>query len=323
MTGSSADDSRHCLVIANPQAGGLTSDLVADVGQRCARHGAVQVQRTYSRGDATRIAQAAAALPPRQRFRVVVAVGGDGTVLEVVRGLLAGGASATGPALFVVPAGTGNSNYRSHWGTWPWQQALDYALADPDRSARPLDLARVRELDEPVVLGAGAGLTAEVLRSAGEVQLAGRARLQAGLERAAASFTPYAGRVTVDGRVVHEGDTVFANVGGGRHRAWQYLVLPASVLDDGQLDVCVVGVGVDPVDVPALLLDGKHVGRPGVVYERGRSVVVERTDGLPLVFEHDGELLRHDRSRLTVDVLPRALPVLCQPVLAAAGQETP
>ncbi|RST06963.1 diacylglycerol kinase [Streptomyces sp. WAC07149] len=306
-----------CLVIANPTAGTVTEGLVREVAARCGRHTRVSVVRTRAPGDAARAARDAVRGADRARtgegVRVVVAVGGDGTVLEVVNGLMDGAGPGDRAALLVVPAGTGNSGYRSHWGTRPWEEAVDTALTGLPASLRRLDLARVRERDALVALGAGAGLTAEVLRSARQAPQRGRARLRAGLEHAAARFVPYPGRVSVDGTVVHEGETVLVNVGGGRHRAWQYLVLPQSELDDGLLDVCVVGSGTAPADVPALLLTGEHVDRPGVVYRTGRSVCVERTDGLPLCFEHDGELLADAGTRLTLDVLPGVLPVLCAP----------
>jgi diacylglycerol kinase (ATP) len=215
--------------------------------------------------------------------------------------------------MVVVPAGTGNSNYRAHWGDLSWQRALERALTGVAGGVRMLDLARYVEGGALVVLGAGAGLTAQVLADARDVALTGRDRLQAGLDRALAGYRPYPGRVLVDGTVVHEGATLFANVGGGRYRAWQFEVLPHSALDDGWLDVCVVGTGcgVDAVRLQELMREGRHLDLPDVRYARGRQVVFERTDGEPLCFEHDGELRTDTGSRATLQILPGVLPVLC------------
>src|SRR5581483_1347820 len=98
------------------------------------------------------------------------------------------------------------------------------------------------------------------------------------------------------------------------YRAWQYTVLPHSLLDDGLLDVCVVSDEVCPAEVPGLLLTGAHVRTPGVFYGRGERVVIERLDGAPLCFEHDGELIAGISPRFTVQVLPGALAVLRGPV---------
>jgi diacylglycerol kinase (ATP) len=295
------------MIVANPAAGSVSESLVEEIAGRCARHvRSVHTFWTTRRGDATSEVEHASGAD----LLVVVAVGGDGTVLEVVRGMV----RASNQALFVVPAGTGNSNYRALWGELPWPEALDRALSTlPDSIAR-LDLAQVPELGDLVVLGAGAGLSAKVLMSARDIQLTGRARLAAALEHAAASFTPYEGRVTVDGTVLHKGGTVLANVGGGPYRAWQYTVLPHSLLDDGLLDICVVSDEVCPAEVPGLLLTGAHVRVPGVFYGRGTCVVIERLDGAPLCFEHDGELIAGISPRFTVQVLPGALTALCGPV---------
>lgn len=322
MRASPSRPATACLIVANPAAGSASESLVEQVAERCGRHvPSVRTFWTTGPGDAGReVLRYATSRPPGAGLLAVVAVGGDGTVLDVVKGMA--GASDRGfadHALFVVPGGTGNSNYRALWGGLPWPEALDRALSAPPGSVARLDLARAEELGDLIVLGAGAGLTAQVLMSASGSPLAGRARLAAALERAAAQFTPYEGQVTVDGALLYRGPTVFANVGGSPYRAWQYNVLPDSLLDDGLLDVCVVSGDVPPPDVPGLLLTGEHVRLPGVRYGRGRNVVIERTDGAPLCFEHDGELVDGLSPRFTVRVLPGALAAWREPDFSLAG----
>ncbi|WP_026189284.1 diacylglycerol/lipid kinase family protein [Salinispora mooreana] len=314
------DRRRSALIIANPTAGTVDRQVVDDLARLCRRWlPSVEVAWTGGRGDATTLAAAATDRDPRgDRPGVVLAVGGDGTVREVVEGLVGSGtARGTPPTLLIVPAGTGNSNYLAQWGDLPWRQAVAGAL-DPGGTAgtrgevRLLDLFRLRESGELVLLGACSGLIAQALRFAADVPLTGRPRYREAMARAAAAFTPYPGRVEVDGRVVHEGGTVLANVGGGRHRGGQYRVLPHSVLDDGLLDVCVIGDDVAATQVPELTREAAHLDHPAVVYARGTSVTVARTDGEPLWFEHDGELMPMRYPTLTLDVLPRALPVACR-----------
>jgi diacylglycerol kinase (ATP) len=351
MQANPAGGAAACMIVANPAAGSVSESLVEQIAGRCARYvSSVSTYWTAQRGDASsQVREFAVSHAGQTGLFVVVAVGGDGTVLEVVRGLAGDGAesawasghgaesawasghgaelawasghgaeSCGNHALFVVPAGTGNSNYRALWGELPWPEALDRALSTLPGSIARVDLAHSPELGDLIVLGAGAGLSAEVLMSASEIRLTGRARLAGGLQNAAAGFTPYEGRVTVDGAVLYQGPTVLANVGGSPYRAWQYLVLPHSLLDDGLLDVCVVSGEVRPADVPGLLLTGAHVRTPGVFYGRGERVVIERLDGAPLCFEHDGELIAGISPRFTVQVLPGALAALCGPASATA-----
>ncbi|GGM16928.1 MULTISPECIES: diacylglycerol/lipid kinase family protein [Micromonospora] len=306
------------LVIANPTAGTMRADLVTELTALATRFlPDVQVHWTTGRGDAETVARTAATRTTG-RPGLIMAVGGDGTVREVVAGLAAAAGEADraaegGPALLVVPAGTGNSNHLAQWGDLPWTEAVPAALTPGgDVALRMFDLARLVETDELVLLGACSGLIAEALTYARDVPTTGRARYQVALARAARDHHPYPGRVEVDGVRVHEGPTVLANVGGGRHRGGQYQVLPHSVLDDGLLDVCVIGAETAPPDVPELTRRAAHLDQPGVVYARGRRITVSRLDGEPLWFEHDGELLPRSRSTVTLQVLPRVLPVLCR-----------
>lgn len=93
-------------------------------------------------------------------------------------------------------------------------------------------------------------------------------------------------------------------VGGARHRSGTFQLLPRSVLDDGLLDVCVVA-GVEAtgfVELAGAVMDGSHLSDPRVSYAQGRSVVVERTDGQPLVFESDGDVWPVPPRRVTITV---------------------
>ncbi|MFC9429532.1 diacylglycerol/lipid kinase family protein [Streptomyces sp. NPDC056987] len=314
MTLSTAPPPRHAVVIANPTAGTIDDALLDSLLTLFARASTqVTLHRTARIGDATAAARAACAGRRDLAVDLVVAVGGDGTVHEVIEGMTGtpphrpGGA----PALAVVPAGTGNSGYLMLWGERPWRESLHAILTGSAQDAvpRPLDLARVAETGAKVFLGACSGVIADALRVAGSIPLSGRARYARAFAESAAAFTPYPGRVTVDGTVLHEGPTVLANVGGGRFRGGQYQVLPRSELDDGLLDVCVVDGSVAPSLVPELTRHGDHLGSPGIFYGRGSRIVVERLDGAPLCFEHDGELQPPTLRRVTLEVLPAALTV--------------
>ncbi|GKQ35341.1 diacylglycerol kinase family protein [Streptomyces sp. A012304] len=326
MTEESDARVRSVLVVANPAAGTTSEGLLAEVLGLCAA-GAdeVRLHRTTGPGSATSAARAArSGADGRPAPDLVVAVGGDGTVHEVVDGLAPAGPAAR-PALAVVPAGTGNSGYKMLWADRPWQTALRAVLDGPGHGARlrGLDLARLAETGAKVFLGACSGVIADALRVARSVAQSGRDRYSTAFAEAADAFVPYPGRVTVDGVVLHEGPTVLANVGGGRFRGGRYQVLPHSELDDGLLDVCVIGSPVAPHEVPELTRRAAHLGLPGVAYGRGRRVVVERLDGAPLCHEHDGNLQPPLLHRLTFEVLPGALPVWAADtaVLAASAEE--
>lgn len=295
------------LIVANPAAGSVTPALVWELVRVCRRQvDRVSVRWTTGPGDAFLIAESSV-------DDVVVAVGGDGTARDVAAGLAAGWSRS---AMLIVPAGTANSCYHTLFGAAPWQTTVADALRTP--ASRRLDLARIG--DRMVFAGASAGFSARAIHEARAfASHTGPARYHAALVGLIPRYRPYPGRVTVDGRVVHSGPTLLANVGGSRFRGGYFELLPRSVQDDGLLDVCVIDGAHSPAHMMELTRTGAHLDLTGVRYERGRSVRIERTDGHPLWFEHDGEVLPLDRTEYTVDIVPAAVRVLAArtPALAA------
>jgi diacylglycerol kinase (ATP) len=304
----------RAVIIANPAAGTISTALVTELTRRCRlRVGNVSVHWATDPGDvakvATRYTEQSVADPTGST--VLLAVGGDGTARAAVHGLASRTPGHGAVVMFIVPAGTSNSCYRSFWGDLAWQDALDAALANPAASARRLDLARLAETGVLVLAGASTGFPPQAISAARALTGPdGRARYSRAFADLATSFEPYPGRVVVDGVEVHSGQTMLANVGGSRYRGWHFAVLPHSVIDDGLLDVCVIGGEHDPADMMELARAGMHVTRSGVAYARGRTVTIERTDGWPVPFEHDGELLAGPGSRFTLEVVPHAVSML-------------
>ncbi|GAB3461911.1 diacylglycerol/lipid kinase family protein [Actinophytocola sediminis] len=289
------------LIIANPAAGNTSVDLVWQVIRGCRRP--VSVRWTDFPGSATAIAETAA-----NWADLVVSVGGDGTAREVVAGL----ATAWRPVpMLVVPGGTANSLYRTLWGRMPWRAALAMALAG--LPAHRLDLAR---LDGGLVLtGASAGFTPMAVHDA----KTGGLSYQEAIRRVSSWYRPYPGRVLVDGHEIHSGSTFVVNVGGSRYRGGDYELLPHSIVDDGLLDVCVIGGEHPTTEVLRLTMAGEQLRLPGVRYARGREVLVERTDDSPLWFEHDGEVVPFRRREFTITVVPAAVAVLAAPDAESFG----
>jgi diacylglycerol kinase (ATP) len=96
---------KRAHVIGNPQAGRGSMDKHWDEVLGRLRDGGLEVtgEVTQGAGHAVELASAAR----RAGADLVVAAGGDGTVHEVVNGLLADGADAGVPVLGVVPLGSG------------------------------------------------------------------------------------------------------------------------------------------------------------------------------------------------------------------------
>lgn len=289
-----------CLVLVNPSAAAADASVAHEIeGWLSGRAQTVRTAWTKAPGHAAELVREHA------DAGLIVAVGGDGTVSELVQGM-------TGHQIVcALPAGSGNSTARNLFGDRSWRQVLDL-LDDPRAfTVRRLDLLRLVEPGVTAVLGASTGFLAQVLLGARAVDpaLRGIDRYYASAAGVLQAMPDHPTRVTVDGIVLADGPMASVAIGGGRFRAWSFQFLPESLLDDGLLDVSTI----DALDQAAvaelapLVASGQHLGRPDVRYARGRSVIVERTDGLPLVAESDGSVLDAVGSRLTIEIIPNAL----------------
>ena len=289
-----------CLVLVNPSAAAADASVAQEIeGWLSGRARTVRTVWTQAPGHAAELVREHA------DAGLIVAVGGDGTVSELVPGM------AGHQVLCPLPAGSGNSTARNLFGDRGWRQVLDL-LDDPGAcTVRRIDLLRLAEPGVTAVLGASTGFLAQVLRGAPAVDPAvkGIDRYYASAAGVLGAMPDHPTRVTVDGVVLADGPMSSVAIGGGRFRAWSLQFLPESLLDDGLLDVCAVDA-LSPAAVAEfvpLMPTGQYLGRPDVCYARGTHVIVERTDGLPLVAEWDGSVWDAAGSRLSIEIIPGAL----------------
>lgn len=296
------------LVIVNPHAGHGTRGVLERLTAALAGCGLVpDVALTGGPGDATDIAREAV----EAGRRLIVAVGGDGTVHETVNGMVdadAGVLRGHDPVLGVVPAGSGCDLVRTFGLDRP-PEVLARHLAGPE--VHRIDLGRVR------LVGSDGRATVRVFANVAEVGFGGAvARAAARLPRRLGERRYRLGIVAAWGGFRRVPMTVRHD--GGEHRAplsnvvvanGQFFgggmkVAPRSLPDDGRFDVQAWGGTVtDVVRAARQLRDGAHLRRPDVRAWPSATVMVEADR--PLAVEADGELL--GRSPATFDVLPRVL----------------
>jgi diacylglycerol kinase (ATP) len=288
------------LILINPSAASVDGQLAGEIEDwLSARARTVRTEWTAAPGHAADLVREHA------DAGLVMVAGGDGTVNELIQGI------AAHQVVVPLPLGSGNSTARNLFGERDWRQVLDLIDRPGSCTVRNLDLLHLAEADAVAVLGTSTGFLAEVLIGARAVEpgITGMDRYLTAAVDVLRDVPAHPTRVTVDGVVLAEGPMSSVSVGGGRFRAWSFQFLPWSVLDDGLLDVSAISA-LEPAAVSelvALMPTGQHLGRPYVRYGRGGRVVVERTDGLPLVAEFDGSVWDAAGPRLTVDVLPGAL----------------
>jgi diacylglycerol kinase (ATP) len=167
----------------------------------------------------------------------VLVCGGDGTVAR-----LAGVAAGSGGTIGIVPTGTGN-DFARHLGIDGHRPLEALALLESGRIAS-CDLGRVTAADGTTAwftTVANTGFDADANRWANGVRWASGTMLYVlAMLRTLATYRPAGVEVVVDGRAHAERAWLVA-VANSRYYAGGMMIAPGAEVDDGQLDVCLVG----------------------------------------------------------------------------------
>jgi len=300
--------SQGWFIIVNPAAGGGRVARRWRALERELRRAGVgyTVVRSDQVGHAERLAREAVI----QGFRRLLAVGGDGTLNELLNGALATGTAASADiAVAAAPLGSGND-----WARAMRLPAAPRAFARCMAAGRThqVDLGRIDFTGAPALPPrfflnvAGAGIDAHLI--AGLPVAAGRRfAYLLNLPRALREFRAPVFDVQADGIRRREAQLLVL-VANGPYCGGGMRLAPCARPDDGQLDlVCVAPLSLRAA-LPRLrrLYDGRLGEEPWAHQQRVR--VVEVAAEPPAAVQADGQLL--GLTPIRISVLPSALRVL-------------
>jgi YegS/Rv2252/BmrU family lipid kinase len=246
----------------------------------------------------------------------IVAVGGDGTVNEIINGMIRDDAAISPRTrLALVPSGTGKDLSRS-LGT----REVEYTLRALELDAvTHIDIGRIEfhdaETGAPVSryfvnvadLGLGADVASRINRSS--KALGGLMSYMINSIKTIVVFNAQEVRVTVDDTLAYDGRAHLVIFANGRYFAGGMHIAPDSSLRDGLLDIFILE-DVSKRELLTSLLPsvyrGKHIGKRGVHHLKGAHATVKC--GSTMLVEMDGEQPGH--GPITVRTIPRVLPIV-------------
>lgn len=275
-------------VIVKPSAPEDLNELRDAVAQlRTAGH-QVRARMTFEEQDATRFARAAA----RARVDLIIAAGGDGTVNQVVNGIVR--ARASQPRLAIVPLGTANDFAKGL--SIPQDIAAAVANAVKGRAV-PVDIATVngRCFINVSTGGFGPDITEE--SSTSLKRRFGRLAYLFTAVRKLTQLEPFHARFEADGETVYDGAFFFFAVGNARQTGGGTPVTPHADFSDAQLDLALF-TGEKRRDFLKVLPDlraGKHPREADVLYLKARAIGVFGRDEFAV--NADGEPLQGSSFR--------------------------
>ena len=283
-------------VIVNPKSqGGRLGKRWADVADAIGRAFPFDEARTQGPGDATRLAREAL----RAGAERVVALGGDGTVNEVVNGFFdeAGAPIAPEATFALLPFGTGG-DFRRTIGMPTELAAAARAIAEGPR--RRVDVGRLtfttpsgERAHRMFANIASFGVSGVVDRLVNEgSKRLGRVAFMLATARATWSYRNQRVQLTFDGKDRVEATINTVAVANGRYFGGGMMVAPKAELDDGWFDVVALGdFGFgDLLKSGRRIYQGTHLSMDKVTSRRARVVEAEPVEpGAVVELDVDGE----------------------------------
>jgi diacylglycerol kinase (ATP) len=299
------------IAILNPQSDrGRTARLAESLRDALAGRFDLQLKQTTQRNEAATLAREAGT----SGCDAVMAIGGDGTVHEVVNGLMALPVEKR-PALGILPAGSGN-DVAYALGIGKDLQITAKLIAES--ATRWVDVGRVDAGADRrcyCINNIGLLLEGEINRASHDLTwprgsgLYLRAMVQTLLRPLPAAKI----EMIVDGQELRR-TAMLLSIGNGPRSGGKFQLMPDATLDDGYFDYLLA----PPVSRWKLIWKVRHVlaGRKveGDWIQRGRFKQMTLQSDQPLVAHVDGEpwLASADNARnLSIIVLLRSLRVLC------------
>lgn len=285
-------------IIANPAAGrGRANAADRKIAELFRARGAYyDLEFTRGPKDAARIARKALA-----DFDVIVAVGGDGTVNEIIPAML-----FSRKSFAIIPAGSGNDFIKSLNIPSDFASAVDVVLQG---KTKVIDAGRINETY--FVNGVGIGFDAAVNHASYKINNSkkGLYLYLCALFKTLGKYHPVRLRIVMNGETIDQ-EMFMATIGNGTTCGGGFKLTPHAILDDQLFDVTLVRpLGLLPLfwHFPKVFL--------GTI-ERAKYARLERTakislqSSLPIPIHVDGEIYTGNCQSCEIEIIPNALKVV-------------
>lgn len=295
---------RKYLFILNPQAGGGRSGkLIDQIDERMHKSGYdYQIIRTKAVDDGRIIAER-----NMDKFSHIIAVGGDGTVNEVARGLLKNKKALLG----IIPAGTGNDLSHSLGIPKDTEKALDLILSE-NMQIREIDVCSIN--GRPYLNISTIGFDAKVVKTTNTLKKIIKSEISYVVSVLVnlLFFRKTRLELIIDGQP-HYVNSFLLAVGNGKYYGGGIPIMPSAQVDNGFLEVCSIK-DVSNLKVLALfpsIFKEEHIKYTKyVTIYRAKEVLVKTSQNM--ILNIDGEIVDNEDKEISFRIEEDKLAVIAK-----------
>ncbi|MBX2977027.1 MAG: diacylglycerol kinase family lipid kinase [Ignavibacteriaceae bacterium] len=242
----------------------------------------------------------------------IIAVGGDGTVNEIVNGIIE---SKKIVKFAVLPIGSGNDFARSVNLLENWQKVLDYILLSDNYKV--IDLAKIEVKDSKsfsryFACNCGIGFEAEVAFQASlNKYLKGLPLYLYSVLKVMKNYSSshYDGKLDT---FEINSKKILISIGNGTTAGGGFKLNPFAKLNDGFLDYCVADdlTKFQILKVLPNAITGNHIHSKFIAHGKFKTAFFEIDK--PTCIHIDGEVISTNAKYVTITVMPNSLRTLCR-----------
>ena len=240
-----------------------------------------EVEWTKEQGDGIRITKESV-----KDHDIICAYGGDGTINEVLTGI---GQTGFKNTLGMLPAGRGNDNAFSVRQTDKLEDLVEMLL---EKKTRKIDCLEINNGERYCLGVAGTGIDAVVAEMV--IGKSTRLSYNISLLKGFLTYRPQPMQVDIDdGRITRDQKSLAIMLGNGQRVGNKKMVLPDAVIDDGLIDIAIIGNTkiLETLITSLKLSDGSYIEHPKVEVIRGKKVTINTTSKNSIPAHAMGEML--------------------------------
>lgn len=278
------------MIIINPAAGkGQSKNYIGKIKEEFERANlSYKIKISNRVGNVTELASEGVKLG----FNEIVAVGGDGTVIEALNGIV-----GTDTKLGIIPAGTGNDFIRSVGIEKNFDKALEIVI---EGEYNAVDIGEVN--GHYFLNVVSFGIDGEVVKFMEKIKnvISGPASYYLSSLKAIATYKPRKISINIDGMELSRKAYLVA-IGNGKYFGGGMMITPNANIKSNDFEICILNDVSRPslIKLLSMVYDGKHVGENGVEFFTGKDITIRAiTDHLAV--NADGNLIGPAPARIKI-----------------------
>ncbi|MCD4818998.1 MAG: diacylglycerol kinase family lipid kinase [Candidatus Cloacimonetes bacterium] len=235
-------------------------------------------------------------------FRKIIAVGGDGTINEVMNGIMLSGKNEE-VTLGIIPEGGGNDFAKNFQIRTNIEKAIETLLTN---KTKYVDVGKIE--DQYFINSLGIGFDAIVAQKATRIKfLNGLPRYLVAVFTALINLKFHKWEIITENRKI-SAKFLLILFGNGKYSGGGFKLTPNALVNDGLLNICLVRKipHLKILKFLPLVIKGEHIDKKEAEILQSNKIEVISNTKIPIYFDGELPILNNDKH-LVIELIPKQI----------------